>query len=44
MATIIGKIVPNITERRGITGTASKEMSRPKNDAIWNALKQINRT
>jgi hydrogenase maturation factor len=44
MATIIGKIVPNISERRGVAGNSSKEMPRPKSDAIWNALKQINRT
>ena len=43
-ANIIGSILPNIEERRGITKGISKQMPRPVSDAIWGALAKISQT
>ncbi|MHA2140450.1 MAG: AIR synthase family protein [Candidatus Thorarchaeota archaeon] len=43
-ATIIGRITANPADRKGILDGDSRDMPRPKTDAIWSALKKINQT
>ncbi|MFW9965785.1 MAG: AIR synthase family protein [Candidatus Thorarchaeota archaeon] len=43
-ATILGKISSEASVRKGTRNGESRQMHRPKNDAIWDALKKLKQT
>jgi hydrogenase maturation factor len=43
-ATVLGKVSSDVSIRKGARNGMSSQMPRPKNDAIWDALKKLNQT